>query len=741
MRAGVGFGFALALLTGCESGAGTPVTQVIVDIDAEASLRASIAELEIRVAGSDGMGDLDRRAERLMQNVRPGQEGEPDWPVRLALTPRGGDSERVFELSATALDSQKQFMVAARLITGYVEHETRYARLLIEASCLNKRCEALETCRGGVCADAWVDAASLLAYSGQREVLFGDEAGVPEDLPLAGGGGGGAGDTGMRDGGADGGVDAGGEPGSDAGTDAGGGPREPECEPDATRCEDDALRTCDEEGFWDEGTPCAYVCIDDACSGECVPDSKDCLEGVTPRHCDERAQWVEGGDCPAVCVDGECAASCEQGSAQCSGNDLLSCETDGTWSEPAPCEFLCDAETDACVGECVPDAMQCQEEELQSCGSDGEWGMVASCPFVCEQDPDDAAKFRCGGECVPTSTHCASITELEVCGASGDYGAPDTCDGQACGGTPAACRGTCSPGTRQCGDSSTLQVCGDDGEYDDTSCANQDQACIESGSDASCTGDCAPGTQQCSGNTVQECSDTGEWEDASNCTGSDETCQESGSTAVCDGDCAPGQTTCIDNDAYDCDAGDWSELDDCAAMTEICSAGACVANTPYKVGAATASGFSDFNPSNDFWYVIPIAVSTTADVQGMRMLVRAGVVGAFGRMALWEDNGGVPGAFMAQTGNIQLSAAGEVSAAPVPLATQVIGGRTYWIGAKFTGGAALYRNTGTTRDGHFYGQAFATNPSTSMDPFPIGSAGALTDVEYNFFLLVRDVSQ
>jgi hypothetical protein len=125
----------------------------------------------------------------------------------------------------------------------------------------------------------------------------------------------------------------------------------------------------------------------------------------------------------------------------------------------------------------------------------------------------------------------------------------------------------------------------------------------------------------------------------------------------------------------------------------------------------------------------------------MRMLVRTGVASSFGRMALWEDDGGVPGAFVAQTGNIVLSAAGEVSDAPVPALPTLVGGRTYWIGAKFTGSPALSRNLNTTQDGHFYGQGFATNPSTSMNPFPIGSAGALTDVDYNFFLFVQDVSQ
>jgi hypothetical protein len=556
-----------------------------------------------------------------------------------------------------------------------------------------------------------------------------------------GGGGGGSGGSGGSGGGT-----------SDAGMPDGGGagdaaPPPPDCEPDAARCEDGVLFTCGDEGTWDEGTPCAYVCIAGACTGECMPESEDCFEGVTPRYCDERAQWVEEDACPAVCIDGACAAACTESTAQCSGNDLLTCGSDGTWGDPEPCEFLCDSVVDACVGECVPDAQQCVGKELQSCASDATWDEVTTCPFVCEPDPDEDGKFRCGGICAPGATQCDSATELAECNAGGTWDPATTCVNRACleaDGDSAACTGECSPGARQCADNTTLQICDDAGNYDDTDCAAQDNACVESGNSASCTGSCAPGTQQCASNRVQTCNNAGAFADAQggNCTSLNRTCLESGTAAACSGECAPGQTTCIDNDAHGCSAGSFIETDDCTPPNEICGGGACVANNPYTVGQATAGGaWSDFSPSNDFWYVIPIQVPRTANVQGMRMIVRAGVAGAFGRIALWQDNAGAPGAFVAQTNNIVLSAAGEVSAAPAPLATQVTGGRTYWIGAKFTGSPQLYRNTSTTRDGYFYSQAFATNPATSMNPFPIGSAGTLTDVEYNFFLVVQDVSQ
>src|SRR5690606_36188313 len=165
----------------------------------------------------------------------------------------------------------------------------------------------------------------------------------------------------------------------------------------------------------------------------------------------------------------------------------------------------------------------------------------------------------------------------------------------------------------------------------------------------------------------------------------------------------------------------------------------CVANDPYSVGAASASGWNDFNPVNDRWYVIPITVPTTATVSSMRMIVRNGVGGAQGRMALWQDNGGAPGACVAMTNNTALSSAGVVSGAPT-VTTQVTGGTTYWIGAKFTGSAQLYQNPSTTQDGYFLSETFSSNPA-ALDPFPSGSAGALSNVGYNFYLVVQNVSQ
>jgi hypothetical protein len=197
----------------CDDGkASKPATQVIVDLDADEALKPQVAELLVRVTGSNGRGDLDRRLERLEERVRPGADGEPEWPVRVALVPRDGDAARVFEISASTFDADGEWLAVARLITGYVADEVRYVRLVVQASCIGVSCEELENCSAGVCGDAWMDPNGLAAFDGQR------------DAPLSGGGPGDAGAGEAGSGGTAGASGAGAAGGSGAAGGAGSGP-------------------------------------------------------------------------------------------------------------------------------------------------------------------------------------------------------------------------------------------------------------------------------------------------------------------------------------------------------------------------------------------------------------------------------------------------------------------------------------------------------------------------------------
>ena len=153
----------VALLVACGGDeAGSAVTEVIVEIDAELAVKAQVQSLRVEVEGGDGVDALAGRVQRLDEVVKP-----IDFPKRVALVPLGGDERRAFVLTATARDGDGAFLAQARLISGYVPGQIRYARLLIEGSgCLRKQCESdRETCSAGDCVDAKVDAQTLSTQS------------------------------------------------------------------------------------------------------------------------------------------------------------------------------------------------------------------------------------------------------------------------------------------------------------------------------------------------------------------------------------------------------------------------------------------------------------------------------------------------------------------------------------------------------------------------------------------------
>src|SRR3954447_16805017 len=82
-----------------------PATQIVVDIDAESSVRSRLESLHVFVASARHRDNLDEREKAWEETLKPGEDPEsPAWPVRLVLTPKADDPRRVFELAVTALD-------------------------------------------------------------------------------------------------------------------------------------------------------------------------------------------------------------------------------------------------------------------------------------------------------------------------------------------------------------------------------------------------------------------------------------------------------------------------------------------------------------------------------------------------------------------------------------------------------------------------------------------------------------
>lgn len=589
------------------------------------------------------------------------------------------------------------------------------------------------TCAGGMCrASCGQSSDCLTGQTCVDRLCYGTD---PNHDTIAGGGSGGSGNVNVGPGGAGGAL---GTPGGAPGEGGAGGMPGPtrECETSATRCNEQGQReTCSADGTWGSAVDCPFACVVDDCGGECVPDDKDCLLGVTPRECDAQGEWDAMPDCPAVCVDGACQASCQTDVRQCSGKDVMLCSAQGKFEKEKTCEFLCDETTQQCVGECNPTSQRCDDDKLQTCDANATWQTLATCPALCTPKAGMPGQFECSGDCKPTHKQCDGASTLQTCNAQGQY--DDTncaATNKTCveAGNSASCTGICAPGQKRCS-SNKVQACNGSGAYADSqSCVNQ--TCVQSGSSASCTGSCAPMQQECLNNRVRTCNASGDYADSDNCTTSNETCTETGSTAACGGNCSPGQTTCTNNDAYQCNDGVLTLADNCAPPGEICNAGACIPNDPYTIGHASSATFANLDVPDNTWYVVKVVAPSNATVIALRLLGRS-ATGTM-RMGLWENNAGAPGAFMAQTDNTTM-ANGVVSDAPVPLDTKVEAGKTYWVGAKFTGGAQIYQKSVAGESGYTLSQSFGTNPAT-MNPFP--SAGTFSNVQLNFYLLVQDES-
>ena len=133
-------------------------TQIMAVIDAEPGVRAMTKSVHVLVRGGTGAEDTWTIRHDAVVTM-----GTIAWPLEVALIPKSDDSERVYEVVATAINSSGDSIARVRAISGYVKGETRALRLLFEDSCLGKAdlCGAEETCSGGGCVDAHVDPASL----------------------------------------------------------------------------------------------------------------------------------------------------------------------------------------------------------------------------------------------------------------------------------------------------------------------------------------------------------------------------------------------------------------------------------------------------------------------------------------------------------------------------------------------------------------------------------------------------
>jgi hypothetical protein len=377
-----------------------PATQLVVDIDAEPSVRARLDSVQVFVAGARHRDNLEERTRVFDASIQPGSAPEsPQFPVRVVLTPEAGDARRVFELTATALDLSGAQVAQARVITGYVSHQIRWVRLVLEDDCIGVTCDDLETCEVGGCKIAFVDPRDLPLLPGrtvEAGVIDAGEAGPPPP------------DTGV-----DAGPDAGADGGIDSGVDS--GPVEDPClRVDHGGCDPlvvcqtiDGVPTCGQcpNGFVDvngNGSRCEDI---DECNlpdkGGCDAAHGRCTNTAGSHDCSCEAGYngdgrecsvnVPCGDDPNVC---DALATCQT----IQGDKVCQCKT-GYEGDGGHCKN---------IDECMRNLDDCP---IHAACSDSEGAFTCTCNTGYEKPSSGANDCVDINECTRMTDNCDDMPD------------------------------------------------------------------------------------------------------------------------------------------------------------------------------------------------------------------------------------------------------------------------------------------------------------------------------------------
>lgn len=522
---------------------------------------------------------------------------------------------------------------------------------------------------------------------------------------------------------------------------------------------------------------CTYVCASGTCTGECHPKAKQCKAGGTvPQTCTDGGTWNDETACAYQCdaTSGNCiAAGCKDGvkngdetdkdcGGSCGGCPVGGlCQGNGDCLAPASAHCL----NGKCAAAICGDLLTNGNETDKDCGG--------SCPADCAVGAKCAINADCA---LPESGHCSGTTCAAATCTDGVLNGNET--GKDCGGSCAAdcplgdgCVGdadcvsgaclsakcvVCKPLTKKCA-GTAVQTCTTAGDYGNAVACSVANGVASCNAGACGVASCNPGFGNCDAvatngcevnlNAPGACGTTCANRIACSMTNGVPSCPNGACVMACYagyGDCSTAANDGCEkvlNSVTSC--GTCGNVSMCNAPAQKCAGGVCAPNTSYILGNSSTVGWSEFDPPADNWYLVPVSVPRDATVVSFRLIGLA--AGGLARMALWADNGsGSPGAFLAQTGNITV-AAGMLGAAPAPkppaTVTQISGGKTYWVGAKFTGGARVYQNSSVGAVTRTLGQAFSANPVSTLDPFPLGSSGVTSGTIYNLLLEVQDIPQ
>ncbi|MEM9193292.1 MAG: hypothetical protein AAGF12_29220 [Myxococcota bacterium] len=133
----------ITLLFGC-----TTPTQVVVVLEADATVANDARRIQVRVSGPGG--------EVLNRSLELGPAGTVSFPFRIPVVPRGGDAGRAWALDAVLTDDAEAILGAQSATGRYVESALRYVTLRFSERCRSVSCPSGERCSEGLCVPACV---------------------------------------------------------------------------------------------------------------------------------------------------------------------------------------------------------------------------------------------------------------------------------------------------------------------------------------------------------------------------------------------------------------------------------------------------------------------------------------------------------------------------------------------------------------------------------------------------------
>jgi hypothetical protein len=131
-----------------------PATQVMLEIDAEPSVRADTEQLSLHVFGGESGRPLEMFASRRRATLEP-----VEWPWRVALVPLDPEPPRAWLLDLVARRADGTPVTATTVRGGYAPGRAVLLRVVLEDACNGVVCEG-SRCQAGRCVDPLVDVAT-----------------------------------------------------------------------------------------------------------------------------------------------------------------------------------------------------------------------------------------------------------------------------------------------------------------------------------------------------------------------------------------------------------------------------------------------------------------------------------------------------------------------------------------------------------------------------------------------------